>query len=284
MYQSSLRTRLAPLPLLRAARTETSCSGISSLRWAVVLLLLALPLLGWAQAPTVSSFSPGSGPAGTLVTITGTNLNTVRGVRFGGGALALFTAQTAGSLTVQVPVDAASGSIRLTPTTGTAVSSAGSFSCVVRPRGLYTSLSPAGPFDACQARTLTAAAATPAFAMTRGGLSGLAQSIVLQPDGKILVGGSFTSWQFSNYTTTQNNLTRINVDGSLDTSFGVGSGFNGDVNSIALQADGKIMVGGTFTAYNGFSAPNLIRLNANGSVDTGFGLGSGFNYSFQPRA
>ncbi|MCC2544888.1 IPT/TIG domain-containing protein [Hymenobacter sp. BT175] len=249
-------------------------------RWVVLLLLSLLPLLGRAQAPTISSFSPSSGSAGTLVTISGSNLDQVRGVRFGGGALALFTAQSASSLTVQVPVDAASGALRLTPLSGSAVSSATSFSYLARPRGMYTTLSPAGPFDACQARTLTATATTPAFAMTRSGLSGAAQCVVQQPDGKILLGGTFQSWQFATHYISQNNLTRINVDGTLDTGFSVGSGFDGTVNSIALQADGKILVGGQFAYYNGAAAPNLIRLNADGTVDASFGLGSGFGYTF----
>ncbi len=279
------RFPLPPMHDLYLTRSFASLAaparGLS--RWALTLLLLAAPLLAplgaLAQTPTISGFSPSGGGAGTLVTITGTNLNVVRGARFGAGGLGLFTAQSATSLTVQVPVDAASGSLRLTTAAGVAVS-AGSFAYGPRPAGMVASLSPAGSFDACQPRTLTGSATTPAFAMTRSGLSGSAECVVVQPDGKILLGGSFQSWQFSTHGTSQRNLTRINPDGTLDTGFNVGAGFDGTVNSIALQADGKILVGGAFAFYNQTAAPNLVRLNANGSLDTSFGLGSGFGFSF----
>ncbi len=239
------------------------------------LLLLvggSLPVL--AQAPTISGFSPTSGPAGTLVTITGTNLNTVRGVRFGGGGLALFTAQTAGSLSVRVPVDAASGALRLTPASGNAVSTASSFTVGVPTWGLAATLSPAGPLDACQARTLTASAALPGFTTGTGANSGVL-TLVVQADGKVLAGGNFTSYR----SATANRLVRVNPDGGYDATFVSGSGFNNTVNSIAVQADGKVLVGGEFTSYNGSAAPNLIRLNANGSIDGTFAIGGGFDYT-----
>jgi uncharacterized delta-60 repeat protein len=95
-------------------------------------------------------------------------------------------------------------------------------------------------------------------------------SLVIQPDGKILVGGEFT--EFDGNTT--NRLVRLNADGTLDTGFEIGAGFNDEVRSITLQSDGKILVGGRFTSFDDNSANRLIRLNANGSLDTGFGIGS----------
>src|SRR5262249_25138829 len=71
-------------------------------------------------------------------------------------------------------------------------------------------------------------------------------SIVLQNDGKILLGGLFTSVGGTN----RNYLARLNPDGSIDTNFAIGSGLNYAVYSLAQQSDGKLLVGGSFTAYN----------------------------------
>jgi uncharacterized delta-60 repeat protein len=98
--------------------------------------------------------------------------------------------------------------------------------------------------------------------------------IALQPDGKILVGGFFTSFD-GDYSNSR--LVRLNADGTLDTGFDIGDGFNSDVSSIVLQPDGGILVGGDFTEFDGNTANFLVRLNADGSIDTGFGIGTGFN-------
>jgi uncharacterized delta-60 repeat protein len=97
--------------------------------------------------------------------------------------------------------------------------------------------------------------------------------IVIQSDGKILVGGAFTSYN----GITENYMIRLNTDGSKDTSFNIGSGFNGTVLKIVLQTDGKILVGGDFTTFNGTIENRIVRLNADGSKDIGFNSGTGFN-------
>lgn len=56
--------------------------------------------------------------------------------------------------------------------------------------------------------------------------------------------------------------------GSLDNSFAIGSGANGAVTSVALQPDGRIVLGGVFTRFNNTSRTYLARLNLNGSLDT----------------
>ncbi len=99
--------------------------------------------------------------------------------------------------------------------------------------------------------------------------------ITLQPDGKILVGGSFTQHNGE----TQNRMVRLNTDGSIDTSFNIGTGFNNEIWSIILQPDGKILVGGHFTSYNGQTQNSIVRLNTDGSIDTSFNIGAGFNIS-----
>ena len=98
-------------------------------------------------------------------------------------------------------------------------------------------------------------------------------SIAIQSNGKILVGGNFTSYN----GTSANKIIRLNTDGSVDTSFVYGTGFDNAVYSIAIQSDGKILVGGDFSSYNGTSANYIIRLNSDGSIDTSFVYSTGFN-------
>jgi uncharacterized delta-60 repeat protein len=97
--------------------------------------------------------------------------------------------------------------------------------------------------------------------------------IELQSDGKILVGGGFTSYS----GVSRNGIIRLNTDGSVDNSFVIGTGFNSQVNTIELQSDGKILVGGFFSLYSGVSKNYIVRLNSNGSIDTSFVIGTGFN-------
>lgn len=92
---------------------------------------------------------------------------------------------------------------------------------------------------------------------------------ILQGDGKVLVGGTFT--QFNG--TARPYLARLNTNGTLDTTFAqTGTGLNATVNSLTLQSDGKILVGGSFTSYNGTAAPCFARLNGDGSLDTSFAM------------
>lgn len=107
-----------------------------------------------------------------------------------------------------------------------------------------------------------------------GGAQITVYAIAVQLDGKILVGGSFSSFNEA----PANRLVRLNRDGSLDTSFNMSVGAGGAqdvVRSIALQADGKILVGGRFAAFNGSPAGNIVRLNTDGTVDTTFVAGAG---------
>lgn len=114
----------------------------------------------------------------------------------------------------------------------------------------------------------------PNYAWHIGFDNGRVNTIVVQPDGKIIVGGTFSSYNGQ----TQNGITRLNTDGSIDTSFNIGTGFNqGYVHTIALQSNGKILVGGSFTQYNGQVQNYIIRLNSNGNIDTSFNVGTGFN-------
>jgi len=100
----------------------------------------------------------------------------------------------------------------------------------------------------------------------------------LQSDGKIIIGGNFSKYN----GVSANRIARLNSDGSLDTTFNIGTGFtttsiNQGITEIVLQVDGKIIVAGTFTAYNGIACKDLVRLNSNGTLDTTFNIGTGFN-------
>jgi uncharacterized delta-60 repeat protein len=106
-----------------------------------------------------------------------------------------------------------------------------------------------------------------------------------QPDGKLLVGGTY--------------LTRLNLDGSLDSSFAAGvggvsaltlqpdgkllidatfnpgTGTDSGVYALALQTDGRVLIGGSFTLVNGVARHRVARLHSTGSLDTSFNPGMG---------
>ena len=89
-----------------------------------------------------------------------------------------------------------------------------------------------------------------------------------QPDGKLLLGGNFL---LLNQGQAQFGLARLNTDGSLDTTFKPGAiDPNGTVFSIAVQSDGKILIGGSFSSINGIARNRLARLNADGALDSTF--------------
>jgi uncharacterized delta-60 repeat protein len=98
-------------------------------------------------------------------------------------------------------------------------------------------------------------------------------SVAIQSDGKILVGGSFTTWN----GTTVNRIVRLNSDGTRDTAFttNTGTGANTTIETIAIQSDGKIIVGGSFTIWNGATVGFIVRLNSNGTRDTSFTTNTG---------
>lgn len=99
------------------------------------------------------------------------------------------------------------------------------------------------------------------------------RAVAVQVDGKIVIGGNFTTVN----SVARNRIARLNSDGSLDNSFNPGSGTGGSVNAIAIQTDGKIVLGGSFTSYNGVARNRVARLNTDGSLDAGFNPGTGAN-------
>lgn len=99
------------------------------------------------------------------------------------------------------------------------------------------------------------------------GLLGWVYSVAQQQDGRILIGGEFTSIDGVEI----NHLARLNQDGSLDSSFNIGAGANDSVKVITVQADGRILIGGEFTEFAGVSRRHLARLNQDGTIDRSFG-------------
>ncbi len=97
-------------------------------------------------------------------------------------------------------------------------------------------------------------------------ISGSTLAVALQADGKIIIGGSFLSVS----GTTRNRIARLNADGSLDATFNPGIGADGGVYDVAVQTDGKIVLGGNFYSVNAVNNYGVARLNADGSVDTTF--------------
>lgn len=102
-------------------------------------------------------------------------------------------------------------------------------------------------------------------------VDGAPEQVVTQPDGRFLLSGSFTSYA----GLPRKNLVRINSDGSLDASFDPNAGGNDRIISIALQADGKLMIVGSFTSYNGTPRNRIARVFAyDPFVEFCFGDGS----------
>jgi uncharacterized delta-60 repeat protein len=82
------------------------------------------------------------------------------------------------------------------------------------------------------------------------------KDIVLQPDGKVLVGGSAS-------------VVRLNSDGTQDATFVAGA-LNSLLLTTVLQPNGKVLIGGQFTQVGSQARHLVARLNSNGTLDTGF--------------
>lgn len=106
---------------------------------------------------------------------------------------------------------------------------------------------------------------------TGSGPDGEVHAIALQLDGRILIAGNFTSYNGTN----RGHIARLNADGSLDLTFDPGSGANGDINALAVYPDGNILIGGTFSSYNGTNRSRIARLDYDGGLDTSFNPGTG---------
>ena len=108
-------------------------------------------------------------------------------------------------------------------------------------------------------------------------------AVAVQPDGKIVIGGLFATVN----SQARGHIARLNADGTVEatgtfnsgTGTAGGTGGTGVVNSVAVQADGKILIAGDFTTLNGVTNNRIARLNADGTVDSAFttAVGTGTN-------
>ena len=108
-------------------------------------------------------------------------------------------------------------------------------------------------------------------------LLGPVYSIAVQADHRIVVGGAFTN---ADGLTNGNALVRLLADGSVDPTFNTGEGLREQraaVNAVALDGRGRILIGGSFTNYNGVSRNFFARVAQSGALDSSFDVGSGAN-------
>jgi len=105
------------------------------------------------------------------------------------------------------------------------------------------------------------------------GADAVIEAILIQSDGKIIVAGHFNTFDGNSFP----RLVRLNTNGSIDTSFNIGTGFDKYVYALALQSNQKIVIGGSFLMFNGVTQKRILRLNTDGSLDTTFNSGIGFS-------
>jgi hypothetical protein len=95
-------------------------------------------------------------------------------------------------------------------------------------------------------------------------------------DRLICIGRFFTSYSGS----ACNRIVRINPNGTLDTTFNIGTGLNVITTlggSISIQPDDKIIITGTISQYSGSAVNGIVRINPNGTLDTTFNMGAGIS-------
>jgi len=126
-------------------------------------------------------------------------------------------------------------------------------------------------FNADYGANMAPAVLTSPPQMAHPGTDGVVYSLVTQPDGKSIIGGSFFAYNLS----PRNCIARLGFDGSLDPTFNPGNGANDAITSLALTSGGQVYIGGSFTSYNGIQRTRLARVNSDGSLDASFNVGTG---------
>lgn len=99
--------------------------------------------------------------------------------------------------------------------------------------------------------------------VTGTGFNQAVDGITIQPDGKILVCGSFDKYN----GVSCGHIVRLNIDGTIDNSFIIGSGFDNTSKCVAIQSDSKLIYGGDYTTYQGISVNKICRLTSVGAID-----------------
>jgi len=110
----------------------------------------------------------------------------------------------------------------------------------------------------------------PFFASARG-FDDDVLDMVMQPDGRVIIVGQFNSAA----GVSSKKIVRLQTNGNIDSTFNTGTGADGDINTVELQPDGKVLVGGAFSNFNGVPVGKIARLLPDGSLDPTFDTGSG---------
>lgn len=114
------------------------------------------------------------------------------------------------------------------------------------------------------------------------GFEGEVTSLALQPDGKVIAAGWFRSYN----SQALSSLVRLHKDGALDNSFvQAGTGLDPDRAhfrpALAIEPNGKIVVGGIFADFHGTAIHGIMRLNNDGTLDPSFDPGAGFDHGIE---
>ncbi|MBK7946076.1 MAG: hypothetical protein IPJ85_12585 [Flavobacteriales bacterium] len=98
------------------------------------------------------------------------------------------------------------------------------------------------------------------------GANGRVGALAVQPDGRIVIGGEFTRYN----GTLRRRLARLEADGDLDLSFDPRDGADGSVESVSVQADGRLLLTGSFNRIQNIERRSIARLLPTGDLDTTF--------------
>jgi uncharacterized delta-60 repeat protein len=223
-----------------------------------LLLSFALPLFGQAPGSVDTSYAPsltGGAPTTSAVQADGRLISASPG---GGGSIKVSRINSDGSID-----------------SGFSVTTTGVVSCIaVLPDGKILI---AGNFTAVNGTNgfgglarLNANGTVDGSFSAGTGADNSVMCMVVQPDGKIVIGGYFTTVN----NVAAGHIARLNANGSLDAGFNSGgAGTDIVVFSLARQDDGKLVLGGWFRNVNGVTANGIARLEANGTLDAGFNPG-----------
>jgi hypothetical protein len=141
--------------------------------------------------------------------------------------------------------------------------------------GEFTSLQPGGPGNPSFTRGRVARL-DPNGSVDAGfnpNANSWVSNVLVQPDGRILLGGAFTSLRPNNniFSYARGRIARVHASGLIDSAFNPGTTLNnGNVDTIALAANGHLLVGGNFTIAGGSVRDRLVLLDGSGGVLTHF--------------
>ncbi|MBK0403323.1 IPT/TIG domain-containing protein [Adhaeribacter sp. BT258] len=209
-------------------------------------------------SPTITSFSPGSGPSGTMVTITGTNFGGLNAVKFNGTNASNYTLISSTTITAEVPGGATSGSISVTAAGGTGTS-ASSFTVVTSPE-ISSFWPPSGP--AGTVVTIYGNYFTNATEVSFNGANALAFNVVnsTQINATVPVGATDGLIRVTTPSGTATSATIFDVTPSVTVSYAYGpsNSYNAAAIGNTITVHGSGFSGATSVEFNGGTGTNLV--------------------------